>query len=215
VLLGLTDAALAKILQDPVEAIKAEFEQKGSTDDQENLRCILNSLQRPGWGSGAQISVFFFSPTYIGQRCSSFLYPRTLTPPDKQFFWYSPSFTGVSLNDLMKHPHAVTAKLKLQHVLGLRLYTTSSYYVVNDPLRSDPLQRPHPFAATTYFIDQAVKMMRTVSAVLPGAHQAQTYWRGMRDLGLTMVYMDTFFTRKKNVRWFVWRAQPVILRSQV
>jgi hypothetical protein len=148
VLLGLTDEALSKILQDPVEAIKAEFEQKGSAEDRENLRCVLNGLQRPGWGS------------------------------------------GISLKELMKHPHAVTAKIKLHHVLGLRLYTTSSYYLTNDPLRNDPVQRPHPFGATMYFIDQGIKMMRAVAANLPGAHEAQTYWRGMRDLGLTMEFMS-------------------------
>ena len=75
-------------------------------------------------------------------------------------------------------------------MLALRLYTTSSYPRVNDPLRSDPVQRPHPFAATTYFIDEGIKMLRAVAASLPNAHSMQEYWRGLKDLGLTMEFMQ-------------------------
>ena len=56
---------------------------------------------------------------------------------------------GKTLAHLAAHPHARIAKLERVHVLALRLYTTSSYARVNDPLRKEPPQRPHPFAATT------------------------------------------------------------------
>ena len=62
--------------------------------------------------------------------------------------------------------------------------------VINDPLRKVPPQRPHPFAATTWYIDQGIKMLRAVAASLPDAHETQVYWRGMRDLGLTMEFLD-------------------------
>ena len=96
-----------------------------------------------------------------------------------------------TLESLLAHPHATKAKLKVHHVLGLRIYTTSSYPRINDPLRADPPQRPHPFAATTYFIDQGIKMLRAVAASLPDAHTTQVYWRGMKDLGLSMQFMAT------------------------
>ena len=85
--------------------------------------------------------------------------------------------SGVSIEDLVAHPHAVMAKLQAHHVVSLRLYTTSSYCRVNDPLRQVPPQRPHPFAATTFFIDQGIKLMRAVAASLPDAHTARIFWR--------------------------------------
>ena len=98
--------------------------------------------------------------------------------------------SGESLDVLVAHPHARLAKLKRQHVLALRLYTTTSVCRVNDPLRRVPPQRPHPFAATTYFIDQGIKKLRAVAASLPNSHTAQTYWRGMKDMGLTMEFLQ-------------------------
>ena len=90
---------------------------------------------------------------------------------------------GKTLEALMQHPHARTAKLQRQHVLALRLYTSSSYSCINDPLRQEPPTRPHPFAATTYFISDGIKKLRAVAANLADAHTPVTYWRGMKDLG--------------------------------
>ena len=99
------------------------------------------------------------------------------------------TFDGKTLEELVAHPQAKMAKLETAHVLALRLYTSSSYAAVNDPLRKDPPQRPHPFAATTYFIDQGIKMLRAVAASLPDAHTIRVYWRGMKDLSLTAEFM--------------------------
>ena len=99
--------------------------------------------------------------------------------------------SGTSLDSLVAHEHAKIAKLELHHVLALRLYTTSSYPKVNDPLRADPPQRPHPFSATTWFIDQGIKKLRAVAAQRADAHTTQVYWRGMKDLGLTMGFLQT------------------------
>ena len=104
----------------------------------------------------------------------------------KKLGWAS----GISLDVLLTHQNATTAKLKGHHILALRIYTTSSYSRINDPLRQDPPQRPHPFAATTFFIDKAIKMLRAVAASLPNAHTMQVYWRGMKDLGLTMEFLQ-------------------------
>ena len=99
--------------------------------------------------------------------------------------------SGASLDALVVHEHAKIAKLESHHVLALRLYTTSSYAKINDPLRADPPQRPHPFAATTWFIDQGIKKLRAVAAKRADAHTTQVYWRGMKDLGLTMEFLQT------------------------
>ena len=126
-----------------MSSIKREFEVHGSTDDQENLRFVLDGAKRAGW-----------------------------------------SGSGATLSSLVEHPDSRTAKLAIHHVLALRLYTTSSFARVNNPLRKDPPERPHPFAATTFFIDQGIKMLRAVAAMLPDAHETKTYWRGVKDLGV-------------------------------
>ena len=90
----------------------------------------------------------------------------------------------------MAHPHAQMAKLGRHHILALRLYTTDSYSKINDPLRKDPPDRPHPFAATTFFISEGIKMLRAVAAQMPDAYTERIYWRGMKDLGLTMEFMQ-------------------------
>ena len=96
---------------------------------------------------------------------------------------------GATLTKLLAHPNSKTAKLELVHVLVLRLYTTSSFARVNDPLRQEPPQRPHPFAATTYFIGDGIKRLRAVAAHRDDAHTPRTFWRGMKDLSLTMELM--------------------------
>ena len=51
------------------------------------------------------------------------------------------SFDGKTLEMLLAHRDAHMAKLEVQHVLALRLYTTSSFCRVNDPLRKTPPDR--------------------------------------------------------------------------
>jgi hypothetical protein len=92
---------------------------------------------------------------------------------------------GKALDTLVEHEHAKLARLKRHHVLALRLYTTQSYSRINNPLRQDPPTRPHPFAATTYFISEGIKKLRAVAAERPDAYQVRTFWRGMKDLGLS------------------------------
>merc|ERR1712176_1427671 len=96
---------------------------------------------------------------------------------------------GISLEVLMAHEHSCIAKLKRHHIISLRLYTTSSYARINDPLRADPAQQPHPFAATTLFISEGIKLLRSVHASLPDAYSERTFWRGMRDVGITEQFL--------------------------
>ena len=95
-----------------------------------------------------------------------------------------------ALDDLVAHPHAKTAQLLRHHVLALRLYTTSSFARVNDPLRRDPPQQPHPFAATSFFIDEGIRKLRAVAAKREDAHETRTLWRGMKDVKMTESFMQ-------------------------
>lgn len=94
-----------------------------------------------------------------------------------------------TIEELMQSEEVVAANLQPAHVLALRFYTTSSYASINQPLRTDPATKPHPFAVTTYYISEGIKLLRSVAGDLPGAHQPQSFWRGMKDLTIS----DAFF----------------------
>ena len=94
-----------------------------------------------------------------------------------------------TLDELMNHQHAIWSKLERYEVLALRLYTTSSYSKINDPLRADPISRPVPFACTTYFISMGIKKLKAVGANMPNAEEPRSYWRGMKDLGIQQEFL--------------------------
>jgi hypothetical protein len=96
-------------------------------------------------------------------------------------------FKGESLTieTLLKHGSAVTAKLEYHHVLVLRLYTTQFFDSINAPLRAEPIARPHPFAATVYFITQAINLLRQVDGKKPDKNEPRIYWRGCKDLAVS------------------------------
>jgi len=89
-----------------------------------------------------------------------------------------------TIDQLMQSPEVQTAGLGRHHVVALRLYTTSSYISINTPMRTDPPTQPNPFAATTFFIDTAIKRLRAVSAGKPDAHTPVVYWRGLAGMSL-------------------------------
>jgi hypothetical protein len=95
----------------------------------------------------------------------------------------------------------VSDELQDAHVLALRLYTSSSYTQINNPLRdksattSSRQKRPqHPFKVTTWFIADAIKKMRAVEAPEVNEHGKninKTLWRGLRDMSIA----DEFKTK--------------------
>lgn len=98
--------------------------------------------------------------------------------------WGRSKGQSVTLDALLATEQAKTAHLELHHVLALRLYTTSSYSRVNDPLRENPLPKQHPFAATAMFIRDGIRKLRAVDAK-SGATDTKVFWRGMKNLSLS------------------------------
>lgn len=94
-----------------------------------------------------------------------------------------------SLDELMGAPEVAAAGLGKHHIFALRLYTTSSYKCINAPMRTLPPTRPHPFAVTTYFISDAIKKLRTVAGEQADANSTKTYWRGLKDMTLSMAFL--------------------------
>ena len=96
---------------------------------------------------------------------------------------------GKTLDALMAHASTTVAGLQRYHVLALRLYTTSSYRRLNDPLRTTPPTRPNPFPATVYFINEGIKKLRHVEAKTAAGMQPRKLYRGVSGLSLTGDFM--------------------------
>merc|ERR1712166_1080740 len=96
------------------------------------------------------------------------------------------------MEELMMCDIVKDAGLERHHVLVLRLYTTSSYRSINDPMRQSPPVLPHPFAATLYYISDALSKLREVQgrdAAL--RNETLVFWRGMKNLQMADEFMRT------------------------
>lgn len=94
-----------------------------------------------------------------------------------------------TIGELMLSPDVQTAGLKKHHVVALRLYTTKSYESINKPMRKDPPTKPNPFAATTFFISEAIKKLRAVDAHKPDRNEPMVYWRGLDGMSLSQRFV--------------------------
>lgn len=89
------------------------------------------------------------------------------------------------------------AKLTMAMVLALRLYTTSCYQSLNNPLRGldnqfkpRPLSReqPHPFPVTVHLLTEAIKRLRAVEGEAATMNQPVTLWRGLRGMRMSQEF---------------------------
>jgi serine/threonine protein kinase len=88
---------------------------------------------------------------------------------------------GMTLDHFCMQPDARKAKLKKAHVLALRLYTSNSFARINGPLRDGT--KPHPFAATTFYVHDALLRLRTAGA--DNANARRVFWRGLDDMSVS------------------------------
>ena len=103
---------------------------------------------------------------------------------------------GKRFADFCAKGEAVQAGLTTAHVLALRLYTSNSYWQINNPFRRVcSAASPHPFAATAFYVYDGIKRLRKVLADAPGAGEPRTFWRGMSGARVTQEFMEQF-TRK-------------------
>jgi hypothetical protein len=114
------------------------------------------------------------------------------TPPDSKHLAADPCPMLPSVHAVHKSASEVQiAGLGIHHVLALRLYTTSTYRSINDPMRASPPQLPHPFAATLYYIAEAISMLREVQGKDPLLYNTeQIFWRGMKDLQVAEEFFE-------------------------
>jgi len=89
---------------------------------------------------------------------------------------------GMRFEDFVSHPSARLAGLRREHVLALRLYTTSAYMSINDPLRDPSRQtagRAHPLPVTVALLEKAVLQLRKVEGNAATAHASVDLFRGI------------------------------------
>jgi hypothetical protein len=95
---------------------------------------------------------------------------------------------GMRLQDFVCHEQAVTAELTEAEVVSLRLYTTSAFKQINDPLRDqERISRgeAHPLPVTVTLIAKGIKKLRTIEANEAAATEGVVLWRGMKNVTTT------------------------------
>jgi hypothetical protein len=157
--MGIDNQKVGEIMQQGLAAIRFEFEAHGTTEEVALMNYVLDE-------KAVEIKEDVSYGTAVRDKGN----------------------TGKGLAEFVGLPDAVQAKLEAPHVAALRLYTSQAYPRINNPLREGcSKDRPHPFAATTLFLDQALKKLRANNARGEGEEQQvrKVFWRGMKDLELT------------------------------
>ena len=85
---------------------------------------------------------------------------------------------GLRLKDFHGMRQAQQAELSIAEVASLRLYTSSTFRLINGPLRAK--RKPHPLAGTTLLISNALKKLRAVHMHKKN-FKTMYLWRGMRN----------------------------------
>ena len=65
----------------------------------------------------------------------------------------------MTLSDFTSDATAQIANLKRWHALVLRIYSSDSFALLNNPMRARV--KPHPLMFTMFFLDQALRLLTT------------------------------------------------------
>ena len=150
-------------VKDKVKVMLKEFAKSGTDEDNANIKHLMNgTYKNPPNADGSPLT------------------------PDEV------SGQSKTIDELMQCSDVQDAGLEWYHVLALRLYTTSSYRSINDPMRQTPPVLPHPFAATLFYISDALSKLREVQGKDPAVRNTTlVFWRGMRDLQVAEEFIRT------------------------
>ena len=176
VLLGIDPKTYMHVKQkQKVKVMLKEFAKNGTDEDNKNLKTLIEGTYvNPPNGDGSPLT----PEEIIGQS-------RTI-------------------EELMEYSDVQDAGLEWHHVLALRLYTTSTYSSINNPMRQSPPVLPHPFAATLYYISDALSKLREVQGKDPALrNETLVFWRGMKNLQITEE-----FIRTGGLKWRACQPRP-------
>jgi hypothetical protein len=167
--LGLDDVAvLAQCIARPLDEMADEWFQHGSDTDYANFQYVVHGRACDLDHVPAHVRESFRLGWYHG---------GSITQAE-----YDAGHAGMRLADLSAMPIATLAGLQLHHVAAIRLYTTDSYCLFNDPMRAR--EKPHPIKTTVLFLYEALKKLRKVAAKLNAEEYNQVLhlWRGMKNM---------------------------------
>jgi hypothetical protein len=150
--MGIDSRRVGEIISQGLGAIRAEFMEHGSAEEIVIMQYILDQAAK--------------------EEQETVSYGRVVR--DK-------GHSGMRLVDFQQLRDAKTARLEAAHVAALRIYTSQAYKRMNKPLRNGCSEaNPHPFAATTYFVSEALKKLRSVNASKTNVQERKEFWRGMK-----------------------------------
>lgn len=120
--------------------------------------------------------------------------PSDEMPSDRQVVMLDGTVRGMTLDDFCQHEIARKAGLSRVHVAALRLYTTSLFKYINNPLREQAeyfdKNIPHPLPQTVAYINEAVKKLRATSALDQSSTTRRDLWRGMKNLSMDNAFLE-------------------------
>ena len=169
-LLGLTDRELARLYNNPMEAIKQEWMQHGSDEAKATWKYIVEGTACK-WDD---------IPDHVKETIRQGQYHGG--PLERKDF--DEGHEGMSLHDFVMHDASKEADLEDVHVALLRMYTSAAYDDFNRDLRNEVT--PHPFRCSVYLLDDALNLMKQIEAKRdPEAYNSKKIlYRGLRDLNI-------------------------------
>lgn len=154
-------------LSQGIDALTDEWHIGGSQEDVANLEYVLHGKARYEEHIPQHVKEQFAKGKYHG---------GSFTEDD-----FDKGNDGKTIKDFWEHEYCKMAGLSLQEVVALRLYTTSSFVAINDPLRSQDV--PHPFCMTVYHLSEGLKKLRAVrSEEEESFTTGMVLWRGVRNV---------------------------------
>jgi hypothetical protein len=155
-------------------AMTKEIQTHGSEEDQANWKYIVDGR--------AQVDI----PAHAQRDIEKgYYHGGPLRMED-----YDANHHGWTLQQFTDLPESKLAQLERHHVAALRLYTTSTYRLLNNPLRARRL--PHPLAVVCHFLDEALNKLKGVRAQLDERlfNSEIILWRGMAGVELEKEFLD-------------------------
>jgi len=151
-------------MRDPFEAMKNEWHEHGTEEDKANWRYVVEGI-----------------------ACDPAWIPRHVQESEKacnKAAEFDIGHKGWKLQQFLELDASKKAGLKIEHVIALRLYSSSSFGLFNKAMREKT--NPHPIRVSVYVLHEALKKLRKVDAEEnPDEYnQVKVLYRGMKDMKL-------------------------------
>jgi len=176
--LGLDDPfEFSELLKNPLKAMRREWMAAGSENDQANFDYVCRGTVAPDE-----------YPDHVKESLRTGVYHGGAIADGE----FDTGHQGMDLKDFTNHEISRLAGLQDHHVAAIRLYTSSSYPLFNQPMRNGV--KPHPIRVTMYCLSEGLLKLRKVGAKTdPEGYATTKYlWRGMKDREMDL---EAFKTR--------------------